>query len=538
MCGIVGICDLGGAPPAEEATLRAMLGMIRHRGPDQFGIYLDEHVGLGNARLSIIDLSTGQQPIANEDESLWIVFNGEVFNYPELRPELEARGHRVHHHQRHRGRPARLRGVRPGLPVPLQRPVRDRHLGQRGTRSLFLARDRLGVRPLFYTQAGGALRLRLGDQGHPRRPRRRRRARSRWRWTRSSPSGARSRRGRSSAGSGNCRPATSCWPRTARSPCERYWGMAFPEDGARRRSGPRAEYAEELRDLLVDATRIRLRADVPVGAYLSGGLDSSTIAAIVRTPDARTRSTRSRSPSATASSTRAGSSSRWPRPSAPSTTSCAPPTPTSARLPGGHLAHGDADHAHRPGADVPALQTRARQPLQGRADRRGRGRVPRRLRHLQGGQDPPLLGGAAGVHLAAGAVRPHLPVEAAVEHATPSRRSSAWGSRDVDARDYSHALRWRTTARAKRFFSEDVRRAAAADGGQLDARHTRTGSTAGATWSRPSTWRRPSSSRSTCCRRRATGWRWRTPSRDASPSSTTASSSSPTSCRRRSSCTG
>ena len=71
-----------------------MLAMIRHRGPDEFGIYLDGPVGLGNARLSIIDLSTGQQPIANEDGTLWIVFNGEIFNYVELRPELEARGHR------------------------------------------------------------------------------------------------------------------------------------------------------------------------------------------------------------------------------------------------------------------------------------------------------------------------------------------------------------------------------------------------------------------------------------------------------------
>ena len=98
MCGIVGVCDVSGARPAEEATLRAMLGMIRHRGPDQFGIYLDDQVGLGNARLSIIDLSTGQQPIANEDGTLWIVFNGEIFNYLELRLELEARGHRFSHH--------------------------------------------------------------------------------------------------------------------------------------------------------------------------------------------------------------------------------------------------------------------------------------------------------------------------------------------------------------------------------------------------------------------------------------------------------
>src|SRR6266704_505846 len=71
-----------------------MLAMIRHRGPDQFGIYLDRFAGLGSARLSIIDLSSGQQPISNEDGTLWIVFNGEIFNYRELRSELQSRGHR------------------------------------------------------------------------------------------------------------------------------------------------------------------------------------------------------------------------------------------------------------------------------------------------------------------------------------------------------------------------------------------------------------------------------------------------------------
>jgi asparagine synthase (glutamine-hydrolysing) len=94
MCGIVGILNLTSSHPIQETTLRQMLALLRHRGPDQFGLYLDDQVGLGNARLSIIDLSSGQQPIANEDETLWIVFNGEVYNYVELRPELEARGHR------------------------------------------------------------------------------------------------------------------------------------------------------------------------------------------------------------------------------------------------------------------------------------------------------------------------------------------------------------------------------------------------------------------------------------------------------------
>ncbi len=98
MCGIAGIFEHLPAGPGREGELRQMLAMIRHRGPDQFGIYCDEHAALGSARLSIIDLSGGQQPIANEDETLWIVFNGEIFNYVELRPELEARGHRFATH--------------------------------------------------------------------------------------------------------------------------------------------------------------------------------------------------------------------------------------------------------------------------------------------------------------------------------------------------------------------------------------------------------------------------------------------------------
>lgn len=91
MCAIVGILNFTGASSPSETALRRMLAMVRHRGPDQFGIYLGDQIGLGNARLSIIDLSGGQQPIANEDESLWIVFNGEIFNYVELKSELEAR---------------------------------------------------------------------------------------------------------------------------------------------------------------------------------------------------------------------------------------------------------------------------------------------------------------------------------------------------------------------------------------------------------------------------------------------------------------
>src|SRR5947207_3666446 len=94
MCGIAGMFNRSGREVVAEPTMRQMLALLRHRGPDEFGILLDRETGLGNARLSIIDLSGGSQPIPNEDETLWVVFNGEIFNYIELRADLETRGHR------------------------------------------------------------------------------------------------------------------------------------------------------------------------------------------------------------------------------------------------------------------------------------------------------------------------------------------------------------------------------------------------------------------------------------------------------------
>lgn len=92
MCGIAGF--IGSTPDGALDRVRAMLAAIRHRGPDEFGAYVEGGTALGSARLSIIDLATGGQPISNEDGRLWIVFNGEVFNYLELRTELKSRGHR------------------------------------------------------------------------------------------------------------------------------------------------------------------------------------------------------------------------------------------------------------------------------------------------------------------------------------------------------------------------------------------------------------------------------------------------------------
>ncbi|WP_243318701.1 asparagine synthase (glutamine-hydrolyzing) [Geothrix paludis] len=279
MCGIVGICALNGGPPAETSTLRRMLGMIRHRGPDQFGIYVDDHAAMGNARLSIIDLSTGQQPISNEDGTLWIVFNGEIFNHPELRQELERRGHRfatacdtetVLHAYEEYG-PGCLAKFNGQFAIAIW---------DTRNRALFLARDRLGVRPLFYTFADGRLvfgseiKAILAAPGVAAAvdPLALDQIFTFW-----SPLSPRS----FFQGIEEVPPGHFLRLREGRVALEPYWQLTFPE-GRPEPMHSRDEYAAELRELLIDATRIRLRADVPVGAYLSGGLDSSTITAIIR----------------------------------------------------------------------------------------------------------------------------------------------------------------------------------------------------------------------------------------------------------------
>ena len=96
MCGIVGVYDTESRTGTDLSQLQRMIGVIRHRGPDEAGVYLDDHIGLGQMRLSIIDLTSGSQPIHNEDQTLWIVYNGEVYNYIELRETLEQKGHRFY----------------------------------------------------------------------------------------------------------------------------------------------------------------------------------------------------------------------------------------------------------------------------------------------------------------------------------------------------------------------------------------------------------------------------------------------------------
>lgn len=285
MCGIVGVVNQNQtSAPVQEETIRRMLALIRHRGPDEFGLYLDDQAALGNARLSIIDLSGGQQPITNEDGSLWIVFNGEIFNYPELRPEMEARGHRftthcdteiILHLYEEYG-PACLNHLNGQFAIAVWN-AREQ--------SLFLARDRVGVRPLFYTQTDHALIFASEIKAILAEPTVRAEIDpvaldevfTYW-----SPQANRT----IFKGIKSLPPGHYLIARQGRITIAPYWQLHFPEDESPVQPHLSARliapYVEQFRDLLVDAVKIRLRADVPVGAYLSGGLDSSTIAAIIR----------------------------------------------------------------------------------------------------------------------------------------------------------------------------------------------------------------------------------------------------------------
>src|SRR5271168_760701 len=156
MCGIAGAIDLTGTREFSHHRLLSMTGAIAHRGPDDEQVHIEPGVALGARRLSIIDLAGGRQPIANENGSVWVAFNGELFEYPELRQQLLARGHHlatrcdteawVHLYEDHReGMFARARG---------QFAV---SLWDRGARTLILGRDRVGICPLYFAQADGWL---------------------------------------------------------------------------------------------------------------------------------------------------------------------------------------------------------------------------------------------------------------------------------------------------------------------------------------------------------------------------------------------
>ena len=278
MCGIAGIFDFRGSERIDERCLEAMIRIIHHRGPDGVGFKIFDNVGLAHTRLSIIDLQTGDQPIHNEDETVWTVFNGEIFNYIELREDLEKKGHVFFTHSDTE------------VIVHLYEEYGDRFVGHLNgqfaialydlkKKRLLLIRDRVGIAPLFYAESDSrlyfasevkallatrkikpALNATALDQILTF-------------WSPVSPETI-------FENVFEVAPGQMLTIENGTVTKTQYWAWRFPEDG-QFRTGSEDALAEELKDLLIAATRIRLRSDVPVGAYLSGGLDSSSIVALI-----------------------------------------------------------------------------------------------------------------------------------------------------------------------------------------------------------------------------------------------------------------
>jgi asparagine synthase (glutamine-hydrolysing) len=275
MCGIAGALDLTGRRTFPEDRLRAMTAAITHRGPDDEHVHLEPGVALGARRLSIVDLAGGRQPLSNEDGSVWVAFNGELFEYAELRPKLLARGHHlatrcdteawVHLYEDHgRGMFEHARG---------QFAV---SLWDRPNRTLILGRDRVGICPLYYTQADGWLlwaseikALLASGMVEPR----------------LDPRGIDHLFAFFCAGTTrtffedikSLPPGQLLEVRDGRITQRVYWDLDFPDQGDELHADDPTPFVDELEHRLRTAVERRLRGDVPVVSYISGGLDSTVV---------------------------------------------------------------------------------------------------------------------------------------------------------------------------------------------------------------------------------------------------------------------
>ena len=275
MCGIAGKVHTDRARPVEPALLRRMTAAIAHRGPDDEQAYLEGRVGLGIRRLSIIDLAGGRQPISNEDQSVWIVFNGEIYNYRQLREEVLAAGHTLRtrsdtevivHLYEELG-PTCLTRLRGMFAIALWDAPRER---------LLLARDRLGKKPLLYASLPEGLTFAsefgalLQDAAIPReidpaaldaflRCQAVPSPRTIYRAVRKLPPGH-----------------LLTWEK-GEARVERFWSLRFQP----KTQAPLPEIRGRVRELLDESVRLRLESDVPVGVLLSGGIDSTAVAALM-----------------------------------------------------------------------------------------------------------------------------------------------------------------------------------------------------------------------------------------------------------------
>ena len=279
MCGIAGIVASDRLLADDAARVTRMRDVIAHRGPDDVGLFVDERAALAHRRLSIVDLAAGHQPLANEDETIWIVYNGEVYNHASVRPGLESAGHRyrtrsdtetiVHaYEQWGEGCVEHLRGM-------FAFAVWDARRGR-----LLLARDRLGVKPLYWALAGSRLifgseikaivesGLIVPEADESRIP---------------EQLSIRSLAGAGTLFKGIHRllPGHTLVYENGTVRTQRYWDIPVDGAGEAERMLSESEAVRRFRELLEEAVKLRLMADVPLGMFLSGGLDSSAIAALM-----------------------------------------------------------------------------------------------------------------------------------------------------------------------------------------------------------------------------------------------------------------
>ncbi|MEJ2464135.1 MAG: asparagine synthase (glutamine-hydrolyzing) [Candidatus Thiodiazotropha sp.] len=279
MCGIAGIFNIGGNETPTRAELKRMIEALHHRGPDGYGFYSDEKVGLAHARLSIIDIAGGDQPIRNEDGTIQLVFNGEIFNYLELRKTLTNQGHRFYTHSDtevivHLYEEYGLDFLQ-HLNGQFAIALWDTRLQR-----LVLARDRVGIRPLFYVENGKRLYFASEVKSiftQPSIPRRIDPQALQEIFTFWSPLAPNSLfKDIKSLPPGHIMVIDKNGQQI-----KPYWDWAFPNEAIDTQKSA-DDWAEELRELMIDSVRLQLRADVPVGAYLSGGLDSSVITSLIK----------------------------------------------------------------------------------------------------------------------------------------------------------------------------------------------------------------------------------------------------------------
>lgn len=276
MCGITGIFKYGGGP-VERGRVEEMTRTLVHRGPDDSGFFFDGPLGMGMRRLSIIDIAGGRQPIFNEDKTIAAVFNGEIYNYRELRRDLESNGHIfrtdsdsevIVHLYEEQGEefPHKLNGM---FAIALWNSAEG---------TLLLVRDRLGIKPLYYAEAGGELLF--GSE------------------IKALTGAAPALRGEIDSRALDWYLTTQYFPldrtllkgvrkllpghmmqvRKTGTSISQYWRVRFPSEKLRIGED---EVVERFRQLFTDAVGRRMIADVPLGAFLSGGIDSSAVVAVM-----------------------------------------------------------------------------------------------------------------------------------------------------------------------------------------------------------------------------------------------------------------